>query len=270
MAIKGTAAILAAMLAPWATVARADEPTAQPSSQSAENPSPAATKKEWKFATVGYIWFSGIEGETDVIGPLPPVGLDLSFGTIMKHFKLGFMGAAEARRDRLVLLGDLMWVHLSAKKGIDIRDRDFLDAKLNSKTLVITALGGYRVADKGPVVVDLLAGGRLNRTKTSLTLTGPERTASGSVAQTWVDPVVAVRAIAPLGEKVSLTLYGDVGGIVVGSNVSWQGLATINYQISRKIRVGAGWRYYKVDYDKGDFLYDVAQSGPILTFRTDF
>jgi hypothetical protein len=32
---------------------------------------------------------------------------------------------------------------------------------------------------------------------------------------------------------------------------------------------GLGWRYFKINYDDSDgFLYDVAQSGPILTFRT--
>ena len=32
--------------------------------------------------------------------------------------------------------------------------------------------------------------------------------------------------------------------------------------------LGAGWRYFKVNYDHGDFLYDVYQSGPVITFRT--
>jgi hypothetical protein len=33
--------------------------------------------------------------------------------------------------------------------------------------------------------------------------------------------------------------------------------------------VGAGWRYFKVNYSTGDdFLYNVHQSGPLITFRT--
>ena len=47
-------------------------------------------------------------------------------------------------------------------------------------------------------------------------------------------------------------------------------MATVDYQISRKMSLGAGWRYFKVNYDDGDFLYDVAQSGPLITFRTQF
>jgi hypothetical protein len=32
----------------------------------------------------------------------------------------------------------------------------------------------------------------------------------------------------------------------------------------------AGWRHFAVDCDKGDFLYDVKQSGPVLGARFEF
>jgi opacity protein-like surface antigen len=243
----------------------AQNPSGTQPSSAVEQPTPS---DKWQFATIGYIWFAGAKGETDVIGPVPPVGLDLRFHDVLKGFKFGFMGAAEARRGRIVVLGDLMYVHLGTHAGIDIRDQDFLDADLHSRTGAITLLGGYRVAEKGPVTVDLLAGGRLNYFKTSLRLEGPNRIAEGSVKQTWLDPIIAARARAPLGGKWSLTLYGDVGGIIAGSDVDWQAIATVNYNVSRKITVGAGWRYFKVNYDKGDFLYDIGQSGPILMFRS--
>src|SRR4029453_18662174 len=179
-----------------------------------------------------------------------------------------FMGAAEARRDRVVILGDLTFIHLDAKKGIDIRDRDFLDAELDSRTAEITLVGGDRVVNQESVAIDLLAGGRLNFFKTTLQLEGPERSADGSVKQTWLDPLVAARGQVPLGGKWNFSVYGDLGGIIFGSDVTWQGVATVNYQINRKMHLGAGGRYFKVNYDKGDFLYDVAQSGPLITFRT--
>jgi hypothetical protein len=284
---SGTKLAVASVLLGYATIAGAAEPTVQPtdgSATEAQDPVQAqppasqpdtiaeqpSSSKKWEFSTTGYGWFANAKGETDVIGPVPPVGLDLSFGTILKHLKFVLMGAAEARHDRLIFAGDLMWVHLGASKGLEIRDQDFLNGHLDNRMLTVTALGGYRVAAKGPVIVDILAGGRLNGVKVAMDLTGPNRSASGSVSQTWLDPVIAVRANAPLGGKTSLTLYGDAGGVLWGSDFTWQGLATVNYQINAKMRIGAGWRYFKVNYDKGDFLYDVAQSGPIITFRTVF
>jgi hypothetical protein len=246
--------------------------TAQPgdaSSGEAPSTKSKADQKKWKFATIGYAWFSGAEGKTDVIGPVEPVDLDLSFGDVLKAFKFAFMGAAEARRDRMVVLGDLTFIHLDAKEGIGIRDPDFLEAELDSRTAEITLLGGYRVMNEGPFKLDLLAGGRMNFFKINLQLEGPNRSAEGSEKQKWLDPLIAVRAAAPLGGKWNMSFYGDLGGILFGSDVTWQGVASVDYQISRKMTLGAGWRYFKVNYDDGGFLYNVAQSGPLIVFRTE-
>jgi hypothetical protein len=261
-------------------VAHADEPapradSAPSTAGTPQPPAPAPTadqtapsKKKWEFATIGYVWFAGAWGETDVIGPVPPVDLDLPFGKVLKAFKFAFMGAAEARHDRMVILGDLTFIHLGTSKGIGIRDPDFLDAHLDSRTSEVTLVGGYRVLNDGPINVDLLAGGRLNWFKTSLELEGPNRSASGTVNQVWLDPLIAARIQAPLGGKWSFSTYGDLGGIIFGSDVTWQLIPTVSYQISRKMSLGAGWRYFKVNYDHGDFLYNVHQSGPLIVFRT--
>ena len=230
----------------------------------------AGARKKWQFATIGYIWFAGVNGKADVIGPVEPVDLDMSFGDVLKNFKFAFMGAAEARHDRLVFLGDIMFIHIGGDRGIGIRDPDFLRAELDSRTTEVTLVGGYRVADKGPVQVDLLAGGRLNWFNTTMQLEGPNRAAEGDVKQTWFDPVIAARVGAPLGGKWSASLYGDVGGFGIGSDITWQVIGSVNYDVNRKLRLGVGWRTYKIHYDRGDFLYDVAQNGPLIVFRTAF
>jgi hypothetical protein len=255
---------------------RASEAQAQEVSQAQEAPvqpaetagQPAPAKKKWEFATIGYIWFAGAWGKTDVIGPVEPVDLDLPFGKVLKAFKFAFMGAAEAKHDRLIVLGDLTFIHLDAHKGIGIRDPDFLTAELDSRTAEVTLLGGYRVVDDDPVKVDLLAGGRMNWFKTSLQLKGPNRSASGSVKESWFDPILAARVQAPLGGKWSFSGYGDIGGFGIGSDFTWQAVATVNYQINHKMSIGAGWRHFKINYDHGDFLYNVYQTGPLITFRT--
>lgn len=257
---------LALLLAAWPDAARAQAPEADTTAASAS----AEPSKDWEFATITYVWLAGAHGDVDVIGPVEPVGLDLSLGDVIHGFKFAFMGAAEARRDRLVFLGDLTFIHLEFDEGIDIRGQDFLDAELDSRTIDVTALAGYRIADKGPVVVDLLGGARANFFKNSLQLSGPNREAEGSVSETWFDPLIAARMRVPLGGKWGASLYGDIGGFGVASDLTWQGVATIDFDISRKFRLQAGWRHFKVDYDKGDFLYRVAQSGLLLAVRYQF
>ena len=276
--------LLPLLLAGWAGAGHAQgtDPAAQaaPSDQSTtaspdaaqgqDAGQPADSERTWKFATIGYVWAASARGETDVIGPAEPVGLDLSFGDVLDAFKFAFMGAAEVRHERFVMLGDLTFIHLDANKGIQIREQDFADAELDSRTSEVTLVGGYRVVDKGPVMVDLMAGGRLNWFKTTLQLEGPNRSAEGTVKETWLDPLIAARVIAPLGGKWGSTIYGDVGGVIAGSDITWQIFGTVNYRISHKMQLGAGWRAFKVHFDEGVFLYDVAQNGPVITFRTEF
>lgn len=252
-----------------ASGAKAAQPTeAAPATETANEAVLNPNDGKWHFATIGYIWFAGAWGKTDVIGPVPPVDLSLPFGKVLKGFKFAFMGAAEARHDRFVVLGDLTFIHLDAHEGIGIRDPDFLKAELDSRTAEITLLPGYRVVDKGPVTVDLLAGARMNWFKTTLQLKGPNREAEGEVKHTWFDPLIGARVGAPLGGKWGAGVYGDIGGFGVGSKITWQLAPTVTYQINKKMSVGAGWRYFKVNYRSGDFLYNVHQSGPIITFRT--
>jgi len=270
-----TAGLLTLLLA--SANAQAQSPDASPPTEAEASAAPdqaAADAAEvddgkWKLSTTAYVWFAGAKGKTDIIGPVDPVDLDLSFGDVIKAFKFAFMGAAEARKDRLIFLGDLTFIHLEANHGIGIRDPDFIDVELDSATAEVSLLGGYRVAE-GPVDLDLLAGGRMNFFKATLDLEGPNRSVEGSNKQKWLDPLIGVRARVPLDDKWALALYGDLGGIVFGSDVTWQAVAGVDYQISHKMSLGAGWRYFKVKYDDGDFLYDVAQSGPMITFRTHF
>jgi hypothetical protein len=261
-----------------ATDAAGQAPTELPDTQpasappSAEKPAKKASStdyRKWHFAGIGYGFIGGAYGKTDVAGPLPPVQVDLRPRDTINALKFVVMGSAELRHDRLVFLGDLFWAHLGASKSIEVHDRNFISGSISSKTLWMTALGGYRVIDNG-LTVDLLGGGRLNGANEVLTLNGPNRSATGQVKHKWIDPVIAARAVVPLGGKFSASAYGDIGGVLWGSKFSWQALGTLNYQISRKMRIGVGWRYYKVDYRTGPFWYDVALSGPLIAIRTDF
>jgi hypothetical protein len=261
-----------------ASAAHATEPSSETDSATvtAQEPAPpakadgaASAKKKWEFATIGYIFFAGAYGQTTPRDPLSPVDLHLSFGDVLKAFKFAFMGAAEARNDRLVFLGDLMWVHLGEGKGLTARDRNFADVHIDSKTTAITALGGYRIVDQGPVMVDLLAGARLNGNKQRVDYHGTLLDVSASVSKTWIDPVVATRIDAPLGGKFGMSLYGDIGGFGIGSKLTWQAIATANYQINHKMTAGVGWRYFQINYHAHDgFRYDVHQTGPLITLRT--
>jgi hypothetical protein len=207
---------------------------------------------------------AGLKGDMGVVSAIQPVAVDLSFGTILKHLKFAAMGSFDARKDRLVLSGDLLYLKLSASDNIDIREIDFLDAKLKSTTFITTLTAGYRAVDQGPLFVDVFAGGRIDSMKTGLDLNGPTRSFSGSKRATWFDPIIGVRFEAPLGPGWTVRTYGDIGGFGVGSHSTWQLRGEIHYDVSQHWALTAGWRHLKINYDHNGYVFDAAMDGPIL------
>jgi hypothetical protein len=65
-----------------------------------------------------------------------------------------------------------------------------------------------------------------------------------------------------LSPRWSLVGYADIGG--GGSDSSWQALASLNYEVSRTTSVKIAYRHYAVDYNKGQFRYDMETSGPLI------
>ena len=67
----------------------------------------------------------------------------------------------------------------------------------------------------------------------------------------------------------SFSVLGDIGGFDVGSKLTYQVVGLVNYELNQNWEFHAGYRILSVDYDRGGFLYDVRQYGPMLgaTYR---
>jgi hypothetical protein len=79
-----------------------------------------------------------------------------------------------------------------------------------------------------------------------------------------VAPVIATRLHAPLGGKWGFGVYGDLDSFGVVSDLSWQLMANIHYQISDHWVLGVGWRHFKAEQDKDGFKVDLAIDGSFL------
>jgi opacity protein-like surface antigen len=68
----------------------------------------------------------------------------------------------------------------------------------------------------------------------------------------------------------------DFGGFDIGegSNLTWNLLAGIDYQLSENLNLKAGYRIFDVDYDSGSgnskFGLDAKFRGPILGLKYSF
>lgn len=228
------------------------------------SPSPPAQPSGWEFKATPYIWMSGMKGDMGVVEQVEPVGVDLSFGDILDALKFTLMGSLEARHGRFVATVDTVYLSMGTSENIEIREVAFVDATLKTKTFISTLTAGYRAVDQDRMSLDVVAGGRLYSMKTSLDLVGPRRAFSGSKTETWVDPVVGASLRMPLGPSWSLHTYGDIGGFGVGSDMTWQLLGVIEYDLSRRWSLSAGWRHLSIDYENDGFVFDASMDGPIL------
>ena len=55
--------------------------------------------------------------------------------------------------------------------------------------------------------------------------------------------------------------YADIGGFGVGSDLTYQLLAGVNWQFARSVSAKAGYRYLYQDYRNNGFVWDMTASG---------
>lgn len=240
---------------------------------SAKSPTaaPASTDTDgWQFDVASYGWFSSFKGTTATLPPLPAASVDLSFGDILSQLDGAVMGVAYARHNRTVLYGDLMYSHLSLTE--DFNTAYSTSLKLSTSSLIASAGAGYTVLSDPNYEMDLLAGARLYNVNTDATLSiaGLGITKSGDTNETWVDPMIGTRFSAQLSDSLYLTSWAFAGGFDVGSKFSWDLFAGLGYKFDDTYTMILGYRGLGVDYEHGDYKYDVVQQGPIAGLKIHF
>jgi hypothetical protein len=82
----------------------------------------------------------------------------------------------------------------------------------------------------------------------------------------WIDPLLGVRFITDVSEKVSLVLSGNVGGFGIGSasTFSWEGTLFANYRFGESWSFAAGYRGLGFEHDSGELTLDLIEHGPLI------
>ncbi|MFT4150599.1 MAG: outer membrane beta-barrel protein [Paracoccaceae bacterium] len=217
-----------------------------------------AAAQDWNVQVTPYVWASGMGGSVTPFSGAPTLSFDKSFSDVMEDVDGAFFLSGYARRDRLVFLGDLSWSS-SSKDGL-VPPGLPAEAKLTQRSMTLAA--GYRAVQTGDMTLDLLAGARAWRIKADVSVAGGAMSASPT--ESFVDPIIAARANFALAPRWSAIFYFDVGGFGVGSDSTFQVLATANYQVNDNLFVSAGYRRLDVDYSSGGTHLGVTMAGPLF------
>jgi len=226
----------------------------------------------WTFEATPYLWAAGIKGDTQV-GSLPSTSVDVPFSDILSNLDFAAMGTFEARKGRWGFLFDAVYMKLSASATAMRTGPGPIGATLTAtaglklEQTLLTGAAVYRVIE-GPTAIDVLGGLRYTKLDVSAdinaSLFGQTGIASRSGDKDWTDPIVGFRVLHRIADRWSLDGYADVGGFGVGSDLTWQVAAGVNYEISRTLTARGGYRILKVDYDKDGVVYDMKTSGIYL------
>jgi hypothetical protein len=207
-------------------------------------PARAGAADEWSFRLIPYVWMSGLSGDVATLPGAPEADIDMSFTDILENLDFAAFVVGEARHGDLFLRGEVSYAKIS--DGAATPGPLFSGADVTAETFFGGLAAGYTII-RGPAhQVDAFAGFRYWVIDTDLDLSGGVLPAqSVSETESFVDPLV-------------------------GLSLEWGVTTGVTYHAGENWGVIVGYRYLAVDYDHGDFVYDVAQHGPFLGAVFDF
>jgi len=226
------------------------------------NPAPpAAAADEWQFQVTPYLWIPRISGRTGIGNLTTDVDAALSNDNVDLNF--GFMATFEARKNRWVILTDLQFSNLGTENSTP--GPFFSSSEADFKTFILDPEVGYRILQnpENGSYVDVLGGVRYWHLKTDLTFNaGILPSVSATRSREWADGVAGLRGRVFISPRWFLTGKGDLGG--GGSNFTYQLFGGAGALVGSRYAVIGGYRYLNVNYNKDNFLFDMALHGPIL------
>ncbi|HSC29288.1 MAG TPA: hypothetical protein VLD67_18575, partial [Vicinamibacterales bacterium] len=221
----------------------------------------------WTFAVAPYLWAISLDGNAEVAGVEADV--DVPFRDAVKDLSFGAMLLVDARRGRFGIGVNGVFVRTSPDDEVGPIE---IDATADLAQL---AVGPYyravewqygESASGRPLrlILEPYGGARLNHLRLELEVRGGPQFDDN---QTWVDPIVGTRFAVDLAEHWVVAGAADVGGVVAGSDLSWNVQGYLGYRTSvfgQPTTFAIGYRALYVDYDHNEFKWDVTQQGPIL------
>ncbi|WP_180898029.1 porin family protein [Martelella soudanensis] len=240
-------------------------------------PSPAPVAETpgdgWHFEVTPYVWMTGMSGNVSPFRRAPTVHIDSSFSDILEELNLAGFANAWGTNGRFGFYADLMYVDTSESEasgpvtipayGITVPG---IDVSVDSTIFTGALFGAVRLADTDDFRLDALGGIRFERLTTEVSAVIPSVPLGYSAKSDfgWIDPALGFRMAYDFGDRVSLVGQADVGGFSVGSDLTWQAMATVNYQITRATALSFGYRYMSIDYDDDGHVFDTVLQGPTL------
>ena len=219
---------------------------------------------EWQVTVTPYLMGAAISGTTGVRGVESEI--DLSASDIFSHLEFGAMGIVAARKGNWGVGIDVIFMALGATA-----DRPAADLDFNQTAFAVYGLRRLNA------VAEATFGLRVNGLDGGLTFKEQSVVPAGtelSQSKWWVDPIVGLRLHSNSARRVNATLYGEIGGFGLGSDLEWQIFPVVDVRVLERMSLDLGYRWLSMDYTTGDgadqFTWDTLTQGPVVGFKFQF
>lgn len=217
---------------------------------------------DWSYSVTPYLWITGQKGKVASLPPAEPVDLDVSFSDVIDNMDMSFMGLFEARNGRFGLFSEIFYIGIST--DADTAGKFYSDAEYKQDLWGLSVGASYSLSQNKTHLLDGVVAFRFWDLDNELKLNaGRLPTTKTSEHESWQDTLLGFRGKVWLNQKWSISGWG-VTAVAGDSDSAWDVFGAVSYEYSDTTRFSVGYRHQEVDYDQGDFLFDVEMSGPIL------
>jgi opacity protein-like surface antigen len=192
-------------------------------------------------------------------------------GDFLDAIKAAFFVAGEVHYGRIGLLHDTVYADLGKSGTTSGPLASSVDVDV--EVLIHTTALGYQVYREDGKLIEPFAGARYVDLEADVTVTGggpAQISVSADAELDWWDPVIGVRGRLPLTERLTAGGFVDIGGFGAGSEFTWEVFAGLEYAVSDRFGLNAGFRYISIDYEakRADLKLEIY--GPVLGMTLRF
>jgi hypothetical protein len=231
----------------------------------------AVDDDSWRFSLTPYIWLPSISSSLRVPDIQTDVGNSTEGYDLIGNLDFAFLGSGEIAKGKLGFLFDVQTIKLSNEGKVTVEG---VSHNFNSDLTVADATLAleYRMVDAEKFSLDGFGGARIMYGDIGLDIdaSGAVAGSSGSDNKTWIDPIAGVKCRYRFNDKWSLGAYGDIGGFVGASTITYQLIGTVRYSFTKNIALDVGYRYFFDKFESGDYKFDASLYGPVLGLTFSF
>lgn len=227
-------------------------------------PSSGQAKEDngWSFNLSPFAFALGLEGDVATLPGAAPAEVDVSFGDILDELDIAFMVVGEARKGRFAILGELYYSEISTDASTP--GSFYSGADYDQTLFFVSVATSYRFVEKNHYYLDMLAGLRYWHIDNELDIDAGLMPAKRlSDKEGWFDPIFGIEGSCELFSNFYTTGWA-VAAAGGESDSVFDVFGGVGYRFNDLFSLIVGYRHQSVDYDNGNFLFDVEFSCPII------